>query len=345
VRDGSTARLACLSCVLLSVVALATCVTACGGSNSGAVSPAASTGSGPLATAPSTPVRAFHGMVPYVWTQSLTGRREDFRQVGAGREWYTVCTLRQESSDPRLSGTVRIVVNMRSRARDRSAHLWGTWRLRNQGGTWLGRWTGGIPSRASGAGGQPAYRSARGTGGYAGLVTRGSWWFPEAGAGYVQLGIKYVGAGWIETTDGDPVPPAPGPGTTPAYWTPVVGIATMRRTAYDTSDPWILDLEQSDPRVSGRLEGFIEEIGRQRSDRSIDYSAWSTLSNARGAWEAPAVTAVRGPGGIEHFQYWTSAGSDAYADLYYHVFWRFMERRPLAPGDTWIWAGLIEEAE
>lgn len=333
-RGSLWSRTALVLCLLLAAAG-AVAAGGCGGASSQvpATQPA------PVA------VQEFHGMLPYVWTQSLTERREDFRQVGAGREWYTVCTLRQESSDPRLSGTVRIVVNMRSRARDRSAHMRGTWRLRNQGGTWLGTWTGGIPGRASGAGGQPAYRSARGTGGYTGLVTRGSWWFPEAGAGYVQLGIKYVGAGWIETTDGSPVPPAPGPGTTPAYWTPVVGIATMRQTAYDTSDPWILELEQSDPRVSGRLEGFIEEIGRQRSDGSIDYSAWSTLSNARGAWKAPAVTAVRGPGGIEHFQYWTSAGSGAYADLYYHVFWRFMERRPLAPGDTWTWAGLIEEVE
>jgi len=156
---------------------------------------------------------------------------------------------------------------------------------------------------------------------------------------------RYVGAGWIETTDGSPVPPAPGPGTTPAYWTPVVGIATMLQTAYDTSDPWILDLEQSDPRVSGRLEGFIEEIGRQRRDGSIDYSSWSTLTNARGNWLARPSTAVRGPRGIEHFQYWTSKGSGAYAALYYHAFWRFMERRPLAPGDTWIWTGLIEEVQ
>ncbi len=120
----------------------------------------------------------------------------------------------------------------------------------------------------------------------------------------------------------------------------------MRQTAFDTSGPWILDLEQSDPRVSGRLEGFIEEIGRQRSDGSIDYSAVVHPASTRGRrlGTSRQSTAVRGPGGIEHFQYWTSAGSGAYADLYYHVFWHFMERRPPAPGDTWIWAGLIEEA-
>jgi len=132
----------------------------------------------------------------------------------------------------------------------------------------------------------------------------------------------------------------------PAYCTPVVGIATMRQAAYDGPGPWVLDLEQSDPRVSGRLEGSLEEIGRQRPDGSIDYLTQCTLTNQDGAWEEPLSTAVRGPApGSEHFQYSLYVGSGAYEGLVYRSYWHFMERRPLAPGDTWIWAGWIREKE
>ncbi len=343
-KDRVASRMVSLLCLLVGTAAVTACATACASTAGGVASGPAAASSTSAAVTPSASVHEFHGMLPYVWTQSQTGRREDFKQIGGRRQWYTVCTLRQESSDPRLSGRVDIVIYLEAR-QGGSARMRGTWRLRNQGGTWLGRWTGGIAGRAADMGGQPAHRSARGTGDYAGLVTRGCWWFPEAGAGWVNPSTKYVGAGWIETTDGSPVPPAPGPGTAPANWTPVVGIATMRQTAYDTSDPWILDLEQSDPRVSGRLEGFIEEIGHRRRDGSIDSSSWSTLTTKDGAWEDLGSTAVRGPGGIEHFQYWTSSGSGACADLYYCAFWHFMERRPLAPGDTWVWAGVIVKAK
>ena len=116
-------------------------------------------------------------MLPYVWTRSLTGRREGTKRV--------VCTYRQESSDPRLSGTVDIVINVDERQGDRSASMWGTSRLRNQGGTWVGRWTGGIAGRAAWRRrAQPAYGTAKGTGDYAGLVARGGWMLWEAGAGF-----------------------------------------------------------------------------------------------------------------------------------------------------------------
>ena len=138
------------------------------------------------------------------------------------------------------------------------------------------------------------------------------------------------------------MPPAPGPGTTPANWTPVVGIATLRDN-YD----WTFDLTMSDPRVSGEHVGSPEEIGSQRADGSIDYLAESTLTNQDGAWDSPSgIVNVRGPGpGFEHFMYWTSTGSGAYAGLTYHGFWRFMERQPLAVDDTFVWTGWIEETK
>lgn len=332
-------RLACALCLLQAAALGAAGVSACSGSGTESVSPAAIVSGTPVALATSAAVQEFHGMLPYVWRRSLTGRRQGAKRL--------VCTYRQESSDPRLSGTIDIVINTDGRQSDGSASMWGTSRLRNQSGTWVGRWTGGIAGRAATRAGdiaQPAYGTAKGTGDYAGLITRVSWTLWEAGAGFSPG--KSVGAGWIETTDGSPVPPAAGPGTMPAYCTPVVGIATMRQTAYGDSGPWVLDLEQSDPRVSGRLEGSLEEIGRQRPDGSIDYFTWCTLTNQSGTWEDPLSTAVRGPGpGFEHFQYSLSLGSGAYEGLVYRSYWRFMERRKLVPGDTWVWAGWIREKE
>jgi hypothetical protein len=332
-------RLVLALCLLLAAALGATGVSACGGSSTESVSPAAVVSGTPVALATSAGAQEFHGMLPYVFRRSLTGRRQGAKRL--------VCTYRQESSDPRLSGTVDIVINTAERQTDGSAGMWGTSRLRNQGGTWLGRWSGGIAGRAATRAGevaQPAYGSAKGTGGYAGLITRGSWTLWEAGAGFSPP--SSVGAGWIETTDGSPVPPAAGPGTMPAYCTPVVGIATLRQTAYDGPGPWVLDVEQSDPRVGGRLEGSLEEIGRQRPDGSIDYLTWCTLTNQPGAWEDPLSTAVRGPGpGFEHFQYSLFLGSGANEGLVYRSYWHFMERRRLAPGDTWVWAGWIREKE
>ena len=332
-------RLALALCLLLAAALGAASVSACGGSSTRSGSPATIVSGTPVALQTSPTVQELHGMLPCVWTRSLTGRRQGAKRL--------VCTYRQQSSDPRLSGTVDIVINTDGRQSDGSASMWGTSRLRNQGGTWVGRWTGGIAGRAATRArdvAQPAYGTAKGTGGYAGLITRGSWMLWEAGAGFSPR--KSVGAGWIETTDGSPVPPAPGPGTTPAYCTPVVGIATMRQTAYDGSGPWVLDLEQSDPRVSGRLEGSLEEIGRQRPDGRIDYLTQCVLTNRDGAWEEPLSTAVRGPGpGFEHFQYSLFVGSGANEGLVYRSYWHFMERRPLAPGDTWVWAGWIREQE
>ena len=220
-----------------------------------------------------------------------------------------------------------------------SATTWGTSRLRNAGGTWVKRWTGGI---AAGGDVHHFYGTLKGTGGYAGLVAHGSAWVAESGEGFTS-DLEIVGAGWIETTDGSPVPPAPGPGTTPANWTPVVGIATLTRQL--RSGPSIST--QSDPRVSGVQAGSPEEIGSQRADGSIDYLAESTLTNEDGAWDSPSgPSMVRGPGpGFEHFMYWTSTGSGAYEGLTYHGFWCFLERQPLAAGDTFVWTGWIEETK
>ena len=144
--------------------------------------------------------------------------------------------------------------------------MWGTSRLRNAGGTWVKRWTGGIADGDA----RHVYGTFKGTGGYAGLVAHESGWFVEAGQGFAP-DIQVVGAGRIETTDGSPVPPAPGPGTTPASWTPVVGIATLKNAAYSGPAPFVLDVVQSDPRLNGRLEASFEEIGTARRDGSIDY--------------------------------------------------------------------------
>jgi len=329
--------------ISLAVVALA----ACGGAGTTAtgptMTPSAVTTASPQSTAA---VSEFHGMLPVVFTQSLIKERHNgsTKTVGGVVQMRrTVWTYRNESSDPRLSGRLVVVLNVDQRQADMSARLWGTSRLSNQGGTWVGKWTGGI---AAAGDVHHLYMTQKGTGGYAGLVSHSSGRFVEAGEGFTS-DIQILNAGWIETTDGSPVPPAPGPGTSPANWTPVVGIATTEQTAYAGPGPWVWALEQSDPRVSGRLEGSVEEIGTARPDGSIDYYASNTLSNQDGSWNTPSGPIhVRGPGpGYEHFMYWTSTGSGAYAGLTYHGFWRFMEPHDLVPGDRFVYTGWIEEAK
>jgi len=332
--------------LLLAAPAVFALIACGGGGTPASVSPAPISSSASTASPTSAAAQKLRGMLPVVFTQSLIKKHGggSTRTVGDVVQMrHTTWTYLQKSSDPRLSGRYDVVFNVDQRQADKSARLWGTSRLSNQGGTWVGKWTGGI-----GAGGDVhhVYGTSRGTGGYAGLVSRGSGWFVEAGEGFTS-DIQIVNAGWIETTDGSPVPPAPGPGTTPAGWTPVVGIATTVHTAYDGSAPWVWDLQQSDPRVSGRLEGGVEEIGDARSDGSIDYRAESTVSNQDGAWDSPfGPVDLRGPGpGYEHFMYWTSTGSGAYAGLTYHGFWRFMEPRDFVPGDEFVYTGWIEEAK
>ena len=342
IRSHATigSRLAFALCLLLAAAVGATSVSACGGSSTESVSPAAVVSGKPVALATPAAVSEFRGMLPIVWTQSLIKMRpyRSTRTVGGVTQLrHALWTWRAGSSDPRLSGRYDVVVNVDQRQADKSARLWGTGRLRNAGGTWVQRWTGGI---AAGGDVHHFYGTFKGTGGYAGLVAHISCWFVEAGEGFTP-DIQVVGAGWIETRDGSPVPPAPGPGTTPANWTPVVGTATLRDN-YN----WTFDLTMSDPRLSGVHVGSPEEIGSQRADGSIDYLASSTLTNQDGAWESPSgIVNVRGPGpGFEHFMCWTSTGSGAYAGLTYHGFWRFMERQPLAVDDTFVWTGFIQEA-
>ena len=256
---------------------------------------------------------------------------------------HFVWTYRQDSSDPRLGGRFAVVFNVDQRQADMSARFWGTSRLSNQGGTWVGRWTGGI---AAGGDVHHCYLTQRGTGDYAGLVAHSSGYFVESGEGFTP-DIQIVNAGWIETTDGSPVPPAPGPGTTPANWTPVVGIATLKNTAYSGPGPWVLDVVQSDPRLNGRQETCFEEIGTARPDGSIDYRVACTWSNPDGTWQptTSAAAMVRGPGPVlEHFQYFPSAGSGAYEGLTYHDFSYYREPKPFVPGDTFVLTGWIEEA-
>jgi hypothetical protein len=283
-------------------------------------------------------------MLPVAFTQSLIkehegGSSKTVADVEQMRHY--VWTLRQDSSDPRLSGRFDVVFNVDQRQADMSARFWGTSRLSNQGGTWVGKWTGGIA-----AAGQVhlCYLTQKGTGDYAGLVAHCSGWFVEAGEGFTA-DIQIVNAGWIETTDGSPVPPAPGPGSTPANWTPVVAIGTIDHPAYEGPEPWIVDVHGSDARVGGRLEGWFEEAGAERSDRSVDYGgAWS-LTNRDGAWKSTLFSGVRGPDAVEHFQYATYSGSGAYSGLIYHEFAHFMERQDYVKGDTLISTGWIEEAK
>ena len=195
-------------------------------------------------------------------------------------------------------------MNCDQRQSDMSATTWGTSRLRNAGGTRVKRWTGGI---AAGGDVHHFFGTLKGTGGYAGLVAHGSAWVAESGEGFTS-DLEIVEAGWIETTDGNTVPPAPGPGTTPANWTPVVGIATLTETAYDGSGPFVLDVEQSD-RTRERAAGKLLRGDRtEQPDGSIDYLAqYHNLREPRTAPGSPPPrppAMVRGPGPVfEHFQY------------------------------------------
>jgi len=340
-------RLACALCLLLAVALGAVGVSACGGSSTESVSPAAIVSGTPVALATPPAAQEVRVMLPVVFTQSLVKRHGGGSSKTVGdvvQMRHVMWTYRNRSSDPRLSGRYVVIFNVDQRQADMSGRWWGTSRLSNQGGTWVGKFTGGI---AGGGDAHHCYATQKGTGSYAGLVSHSSGWFVEAGEGFTP-DIQIVNAGWIETSDGSPVPPAPGPGTTPSNWTPVVGIATTVQTGYDGPGPWVFDLQQSDPRLSGRLEGGVEEIGSARSDGSIDYYASNTLSNQDGAWETlvSADPMVRGPSpGYEHFMYWTSTGSGAYAGLTYHGFWRFMEPHDFVPGDTFVYTGWIEEAK
>ena len=271
--------------LLLTGLLAAGMLVACGGPTPAASSPTV-TPSAMVNASPQAAAEEFRGMLPYVYTSSLVKERPYASTKTVGdvvQTRHAVWTFRRASSDPRLAGTEDIVINVDQRQSDMSATMWGTSRLRNAGGTWVKRWTGGI---AAGGDVHHFYGTLKGTGGYAGLVAHESGWVAEAGEGFTS-DLEIVGAAWIETTDGSPVPPAPGPGTTPANWTPVVGIATLKNAAYSGPDPWVLDVVQSDPRLSGRLETFFEEIGAERPDGSIDYRARHHVQQRRTARGSP----------------------------------------------------------
>ena len=223
--------------LLLTGLLAAGMLVACGGPTPAASSPTV-TPSAMANASPQAAAEEFRGMLPYVCTSSLIKERPyaSTKTVGDVVQMrHAVWTFRCASSDPRLAGREDIVINCDQRQSDMSATVWGTSRLRNAGGTWVKRWTGGI---AAGGDVHHFYGTLKGTGGYAGLVAHGSGWVAEAGEGFTS-DLQIVGAGWIETADGSPVPPAPGPGTTPANWTPVVGIATLKNTAYSGPGPWV----------------------------------------------------------------------------------------------------------
>jgi hypothetical protein len=344
----STRKRAILCAFMLAFVGAATLgatgMSACSGSSTESVSPAATVSGTPLALSTAAAAQELRGMLPVVFTQSLIKKHGggSTKTVGVVVQIrHVVWTYRNESSDPRLSGRFDVVFNIDQRQADKSARLWGTSRLSNQGGTWMGRWTGGI---AAGGNVHHLYLTQKGTGGYAGLVSHSSGRFVEAGEGFTP-DIEIVNAGWIETSDGGPVPPAPGPGATPANWTPVVAIDTIDHPAYEGPEPFIVDVEGSDARVGGRLKGWFEAAAAERSDGSLDYGgAWS-LTNQDGAWKSTLFSGMRGPGAVEHLQLATYSGSGAYAGLIYHEFAHYMERRSFVKGDTVISSGWIEEAK
>ena len=337
-----------IALVVMLLLCASAVVTACGGSSTTATaSPTTTPTTKAAASLQPVAVREFRGMLPYVWTASLIKQRpyRSTKTVGDVVEMrHAVWSYRRASSDSRLIGRIDIIINCDQRQSDMSATLWGTSRLRNAAGAWVQRWTGGIAACGEV---HHVYGTYKGTDGYAGLVAHESGWFVEAGEGFTP-DIQMVGAGWIETADGSPVPPAPGPGTTPVNWTPVVGIATLKETAYDGPGPFVLDVEQSDPRLNGRQETSFEEIGAARPDGSIDYRVANTCSNSDGTWQPTTSTAamVRGPSPVfEHYQYFPSAGSGAYEGLTYHDFSYFPEPEPFVPGDTFVLTGWIEEGK
>ena len=125
-------------------------------------------------------------MLPYVYTSSLVKERPyaSTKTVGDVVQMrHAVWTFRCASSDPRLAGREDIIINVDQRQSDMSATMWGTSRLRNAGGTWVKRWTGGI---AAGGDVHHFYGTLKGTGGYAGLVAHGSGWVSESGEGFTS---------------------------------------------------------------------------------------------------------------------------------------------------------------
>ena len=346
-KNGTTLRSVAGGALLLVTGLLAAgMLAACGGPTPAAGAPTV-TPSAMVNASPRAAAKEFRGMLPYVYAMSLVKERPSGTTKTVGdvvQTRHAVWVFQRDSSDPRLAGTEVIVINVDQRRSDLSATLWGTSRVRNAGGTWVKRWTGGI---AAGGDVHHFYGTLKGTGGYAGLVAHESGWVAEAGDGFTS-DLRIVGGAWIETADGSPVPAAPGPGTTPADWTPVVGIATLKNTAYSGSGPWVCDVVQSDPRLNGRQESFFEEIGAERPDGSIDYRFANTVSNPDGIWQPTTSTAamVRGPGpDLEHFQYFPSAGSGAYGGLTYHAFSYYPEPEPFVPGDTIVLTGWIEEEQ
>jgi hypothetical protein len=86
----------------------------------------------------------------------------------AGIHFTPIVKTDKSEKDPEA---IDVVINLDQRQADMSARMWGTSRLSNQGGTWIGKWTGGI---AAGGDVHHLYITQKGTGDYAGLVSRSS---------------------------------------------------------------------------------------------------------------------------------------------------------------------------
>jgi hypothetical protein len=75
--------------------------------------------------------------IPDSFTSGDTQQVGDVVQVRDGSAVHTL-----EMSDPRVSGTVTVVFNLDEYLPDEAGFQWGTSRLENGGGAWVGEWSG-----------------------------------------------------------------------------------------------------------------------------------------------------------------------------------------------------------
>lgn len=108
-----------------------------------------------------------------------------------------VLTFEVEASDPRVSGTAEITVNVDQQRPELSGTLWGSCVLTNDRGTWVcDSWTG---AASNGYKDQYTFSVMKGTGEYEGLVLYSQWHFQ-----YVNYTMKMepseeaAASGWID---------------------------------------------------------------------------------------------------------------------------------------------------
>jgi hypothetical protein len=150
-----------ISLLLLLIGALV--LVGCSAENSTATEPAAVAGSEPFVASAMLGARGQGG--------GSTTQVGDVTQVRNGTASYDV-----EATDPRLAGIFDVVYNY-DEAADGTATMWGTWRLKNDEGTWIcDSWRGAFDEK----GHTFTVGLTRGTGAYEGLVSLWQWYWPLA---------------------------------------------------------------------------------------------------------------------------------------------------------------------